>query len=58
MSYAEALADAGRILAAARARRDSLSPRAAALEAWDPAGPSVDELEARIVAQRSLASAA
>lgn len=51
---AEALAQAGRALAAGVARRDSLDPHAAALEAYEPGGPSVAELEALIRRQRGL----
>lgn len=48
----EAIEAAGRIVAGAIALRDSLPPRAAAEAAWTPSGPSVDELERRIRAQR------
>lgn len=50
----EAIADAGRVLAAGWRRQDSLDPRAAALEAHSPGGPSVDELEDRIRVRRGL----
>lgn len=49
----DCIAAAGRALAAGRARRDSLSPRQAAEEAYVPGGPSVEQLEARIRAQRT-----
>lgn len=49
----EALAAAGRAHAAAIVRRDSLDPLQAAREAYEPGGPSVEELEARIRAQRA-----
>lgn len=55
---ADAIARAGRALAAARARRDSLPPLAAAREAHLPGGPPVDAIAARIAADRSEASAA
>lgn len=48
----ECIAAAGRALAEAHARREALSPRAAAEAAHRPGGPTVDELEARIRAQR------
>ena len=41
-SREEALAAAGRAHAAAIARRDSLDPHPAALEAYEPGGPSVE----------------
>jgi hypothetical protein len=44
--------EAGRILARARARRDSLPVEQAAAEAYVPGGPSVDELADRIRALR------
>jgi hypothetical protein len=49
----ECIAGAGRALAAGRARRDALSPLEAAREAYLPGGPSVEELAARIRAQRN-----
>lgn len=58
MQYLEAVASAGTALAAARARRDSLPAREAAVEAYMPGGPSVAELEARIVADRAGLAAA
>lgn len=48
--------DAGRILAAARERRDSLTPREAAQAAHVPGGPTVDQLEAQIRADRRQAA--
>lgn len=52
MTYDEAVANAGRALAAARARRDALPSREAAAEAFEPGGPTVDELEHSIAAAR------
>lgn len=52
MNREQCIKAAGAALARARARRDSLPPREAAEEAWTPGGPTVDELEARIIAQR------
>jgi hypothetical protein len=52
----EAIQAAGQAIAAGRAMRDSLSPRAAAEAAWTPSGPSLDELEAMIRAQRGEGS--
>jgi hypothetical protein len=46
---------AGRILADARRVRDSLPPREAALLAYTPGGPSVDEIEALIIRHRQEA---
>lgn len=46
------IAAAGRQWAAVCARQAALSPRQAAEEAHRPGGPSIDELEARIRAQR------
>lgn len=37
----------------ALARQDARTPRQAAIAAWTPEGPSVDELEQRIVADRA-----
>jgi hypothetical protein len=51
----ECVAAAGQALADAIARRDSLDPRAAALEAYEPGSiwsSSVAEIEARIRARR------
>ena len=56
--YVEAVANAGAAVAAARARRDSLPAEQAAVEAYTPGGPSVAELEARIVAARECLTAA
>ena len=53
MSRADCIAAAGRKWAQACARQATLSPREAAEEAYRPGGPSVDELEARIAAQRT-----
>lgn len=47
------IAEAGRILARARARRDSLTPAEAAREAYVPGGPPLEELAAAIRAQRA-----
>ena len=58
MTYTEATAAAGSALAAARARRDSLTVEQAAVEAWEPGGPSVDDLARRIAADRGHLSAA
>lgn len=44
----QAIADAGRILADARADLLERSPRESALAAYVPGGPDVDELERRI----------
>ncbi|WP_017972486.1 hypothetical protein [Actinopolyspora halophila] len=52
MTRQECIDRAGKILARARARRDSLPPREAAEEAHYPGGPSVDEIEAQIIRQR------
>ncbi|WP_156119008.1 hypothetical protein [Modestobacter caceresii] len=49
------MAAAGQALADAIARRDSLDPRAAALEAYEPGGPTVAEIEALIRHQRGEA---
>jgi hypothetical protein len=48
-----AITAAGRALAEATARRDALSPRAAAEEAHAPGGPPVEELEQRIRDRRA-----
>lgn len=54
----EAIRGAGLILAEARAKRDALSPRAAAEEAWYLGHPlTVDEIEALIIRQRTDALA-
>lgn len=57
MNRADCIAAAGRALAAGVARRDSLSPRAAAEEAHVPGGPSVEELEQRIRDRRAAHAA-
>lgn len=50
----QACARAGQLLAEAVARRDALTPEAAARAAYSPdAGPSIPELEARIRARRA-----
>jgi hypothetical protein len=55
----EAIRNAARIFAAARAERDALSPRAAAEAAWYPGHElqTVDAIEALIVDQRREAAA-
>jgi hypothetical protein len=55
---AEAVAAFGRTLRQARTIRDSLPPREAALLAYTPGGPSVDDLEALIRRHRAEARAA
>lgn len=52
------IAAAGRALAAAHERREALDPRTAAEQAYQPGGPSVDVLEARIRAERVHATQA
>ena len=47
-AYVQAIDGAAQILADARARLATLTPRQAAEEAYVPGGPSVDELETRI----------
>jgi hypothetical protein len=54
MTREEVIARAGRIWAQACARQAALTPREAAEEAYRPGGPSVDELERRIQAERDL----
>lgn len=54
----EALTAAARIYADGLALRDSMTPADAAAAAWRPGGPSVEELEERIRAQRAQAGAA
>ena len=54
----QAVADAGRILAEARARRDAMTVREAAEAAYTPGGPSVDDLARLIGGWRSVGSAA
>jgi len=51
----EAIAAAARHHAEAIARLDSRTPHEAALAAYEPGGPSLAELEARIAARRSTA---
>lgn len=51
----EAMAAAGRVLAEARAQRDALPVREAALAAHVPGGPSVEDLVEVITAQRERA---
>lgn len=53
---ADVIAEAGRVWAAHCIRQAALTPREAAAEAWRPGGPSVDEIEARIRAQREAAA--
>lgn len=55
---AAAINAAARVLAQARAERDSLPPRLAAEAAWWPGGPPVDEIERLICAQRDPAAPA
>lgn len=56
MSWQDAINDAGRILALARAERDALPPHLAAQAAWQSGGPSLEEIENKIRAQRGLPS--
>lgn len=56
MTRDEAIQAAGEAIADALALRDALPPRQAAELAWTPTGPSVDELERRIRAQRMPAA--
>ncbi|OUC99340.1 hypothetical protein [Streptosporangium minutum] len=53
----DAITAAAQIWAEARARRDALPVREAALAAYVPGGPSVDELITLITAQRERARA-
>jgi hypothetical protein len=55
MTQDEAIEAAGRVIAAGLALRDSLPPRQAAEICWTPSGPSVDELERQIRADRESA---
>jgi hypothetical protein len=55
---AHAIAAAGRILALARRDLLEYSPRESAQAAHVPGGPSVDDLEQRIIARLGLAQAA
>lgn len=48
----DCISAAGRALAAAHERREALDPRAAAVAAYRPGGPSVEEIERTIRAQR------
>lgn len=41
-----------------RTERDSLPPRIAAERAWEPSGPTVDQIEQQIRAQRGLTEGA
>lgn len=54
MSWQDAITDAGRILALARAERDALPPHLAARAAWQAGGPSLQEIENKIRAQRGM----
>ncbi|GLY81885.1 hypothetical protein [Actinoallomurus iriomotensis] len=54
-TYVQAVANAAQVLADARAHRDSLTPEAAAAEAYVPGGPSVDEIAALIRRHRAEA---
>lgn len=47
---AQALRDAGRVIAGAMAELASMTPREAAERVWQAGGPSVDELAARAAA--------
>lgn len=53
----DAIRAAGEVLAMARAELADLPPREAAERAWTPTGPSLDELEQRIRAMRTVAAA-
>lgn len=58
ITEAEAIREAGLVLAEIRADRDALSPRAAAEKAWYRGHPlTVDAIEALIVRQRADARA-
>lgn len=48
-----AIREAGQIIAEAAALRDSLSVEEAARQAYTPTGPSIEQLEERIRAQRA-----
>lgn len=52
-TYAEAIAAAAQVLVDARARIAALTPRQAATAAYVPGGPSVDELEAKVLRLRA-----
>lgn len=49
---------AARVLALARAERDAMSPEEAARAAYEPGGPSVEEIAATIRRHRAEARAA
>lgn len=54
-SRSEAVSNAGRVLAATRAKQAAMSPREQADAAWEPTcGKTVQELEDQIRAQRGL----
>jgi hypothetical protein len=55
-TWQECLEEAGRRYAAACARQSALSPREAAEEAWRPGGPSLEQIEADIRADRAAAA--
>lgn len=50
----DAIRQAGEVLAAARVAAAQMTPRELAEAAWTPGGPSVEELEERIRAERGL----
>lgn len=52
-TYEDAVTAAAQILTDVRARMATLTPRQAAVEAYVPGGPSIDELETRIRALRA-----
>lgn len=52
----ESLAAAGRAFADAIARLDSRDPHDAALAAYEPGGPSVEQIEAEIRAERATST--
>lgn len=56
VTYEEAVMAAGQILADACARMARLTPEQAALEAYVPGGPSVEELAERIRTMRERAA--
>jgi hypothetical protein len=53
VTRADAIAAAARIWADTCARQAALTPRQAAIEAYQPGGPSVEEIEQRIRARRA-----
>lgn len=57
-TQAESFAAAAEALAAMFAEQDERSPYEAAVAAWRPGGPPVDELEARIRTRRGMPVAA